>query len=130
MIRNKNKFNVFNDGVVRIFSAENNAENGRQPVLELTHKCDLWYEERTVGLTRHFAAKQANVEISYLLRCPLWRDISTQMVAMMWDGKIYRIEQVQIKKDSTPRAMDLSLVAIEQRFALANPEEGGIYGQP
>jgi len=116
MIRNPSKRTAYNDGVVKLYTAENVAASGKMPVLHLTFLCQLWFDEMTVGITRYYTAKQANAEIETVLRCPRWRDISTQLVAQLADGKIYRIEQIQYPRDAVPASMDLALSRIEQRF--------------
>jgi hypothetical protein len=94
------KIQTFNDGVVKIYDLTDG-------VLALKHT--LHYHERTVGMSRHYTAKQAQVKIAYVLRCPRLRDVSTQDIAVPLDGKQYRIEQIQYPEDIKPSVMDLTL---------------------
>jgi len=113
----KLKQQTFNDGIVNIYTAGNTANDGDMPKEGLTIKeSGLRYEERTVGMTRFWAAAQANVKIDLILRTPLIREISTQDIAIPIDGKQYSIEQVQYPKDVTPPSMDLSLQRLEQEY--------------
>ena len=73
------------------------------------YKETVRYKERTVGLTRRNFARQDNVVIRYVLRCPLLRDVSAQDVAIPNDGKQYRIWDVQYPEDINPPVMDLTL---------------------
>lgn len=100
--------NSFTDGVVRIYSISNNAEPGDIPQEETTLIKTLRYEERTVGITRFYAAQQANIRVDYVLRVPRLRDITTQDKAMPNDGLMYRIVQIQYPRD-LPLVMDLTL---------------------
>jgi len=120
------KTQSFNDGVVSIYTISNTGVDGGMPTEALTWKRTLRYHERTVGLTRFYTAKQANVNVRYLLRCPLLRDVSTQDVAIPNDGKQYRIVQVQFQEDIDPSVMDLTLEELLQDYDIA---EGGGAGE-
>lgn len=117
------KTQTFNDGVIKIYGVQNVADEGDMPVESLTIKKTLRYKERTVGLTRFYEALQANVKISYVLRCLRNRDISTQDVAIPNDGKQYRIVQIQYPEDIYPQVMDLSLEELEQLYDIYQVEE-------
>ena len=114
----QNKSQTFNDGVVRIFTVTNNAENGDMPSEGISLKQSLRYKERTVGMSRFFAALQANIKVDYVLRCPQIRSVSTQDVAIPNDGKQYRIVQIQYPKDVEPRVMDLTLEEVTAEYAI------------
>ena len=103
------KTQSYNDGVVSIYTVSDVSQPGGMPVEALTLKEALRYEERTVGLTRFYAALQNNVNIKYVLRCPRIRSISTQDVAVPVDGKQYKIVQIQYPQDVEPPSMDLTL---------------------
>ena len=106
----------FNDGVVSIYAVSDTGVDGGMPTETLTLKHTLRYHERTVGLNRFYTAKQANVEVKYVLRCPQLRDISTQDIAIPNDGKQYRIIQVQYPEDIVPPVMDLTLEELLQDY--------------
>ncbi len=106
MLRNTQ---TFSDGVVKIYEVANTATPGGMPVEGITLKQTVRYKERTVGLTRRNFARQDNVVIRYVLRCPLLRDVSAQDVAIPNDGKQYRIWDVQYPEDINPPVMDLTL---------------------
>ncbi len=86
-------------------------------------KDNLRYDERTVGYKRFFTAAQANVKISYLLRCPLLRSITAQDIAIPNDGKQYRIAQIQYPEDVIPPSMDLTLKEAEKTFKIKDGDE-------
>ena len=113
---------TFNDGVVKIYEVTNTAPPGGMPVEGITLKQTLRYKERTVGLTRRHFARQDNVVIRYVLRCPLLRDVSAQDIAIPNDGKQYRIWDVQYPEDVDPPAMDITLEEMKAVYDIHRPE--------
>ena len=106
----------YNDGVVSIYAVSDMGVNGSMPAETLTLKHMLRYHERTVGLNRFYTAKQTNVEVKYVLRCPRLRDVSAQDIAIPNDRKQYRIIQVQYPEDIDPPVMDLTLEELLQDY--------------
>lgn len=110
---------TYNDGVVSIYKVDNIAETGNKPKDKLTIKVSLLhYEERIVGMSRFWTAKQANAKVDMLLRTPQLRNVSTQDVAIPIDGRQYKIVQIQYPKDVEPPSMDLSLERIEAKYEI------------
>lgn len=110
---------MFNDGIVNIFSVENIANPGDKPKEGLTLKVGpLRYHERTVGMSRFWTAMQAAVQIDMVLRTPQIRSISAQDVAIPNDGEQYKIVQIQYPEDVDPPVMDLSLQRLEATYDL------------
>ena len=107
---------TFNDGVVRIFHTANTGEPGGAPQMELIPLCVLRYHERTVGFRRYYAAAQANVKVSKLLRCPRYFGVSQQDVAVPVDGRQYLITLIQYPEDVQPPVMDLTLEEVAQVY--------------
>ena len=112
------KTQSFNDGVVKVYSVTNTAVDGDMPTEGISLKQTVRYHERTVGLTRYFAALQANIRVQYVLRCQRLRDISAQDVAVPNDGKQYRIVQIQYPEDTEPPVMDLTLEEVTADYAI------------
>lgn len=110
------KILAFNDGVVKIYSVENVAEDGDRPKECLKLKHTLRYKERTVGMDRYWTAKQAQAKIDLLLRAPKLRDISTQDIAIPVDGNQYKIVQIQYPEGLN--VMDLSLERVASDYEL------------
>jgi hypothetical protein len=106
----------FNGGVVKIYEVTNTASPGGMPVEGLSLKQTLRYKERAVGLTRRNFARQDNVVIKYVLRCPRVRNVSAQDVAIPNDGKQYRIWDVQYPEDIDPPVMDLTLEEMRAEY--------------
>ena len=114
------KQQMYNDGVVNIFSVSNIAEPGNMPKDKLDIKVsNLRYEELTVGMGRFWTAKQTDVKVDLMLRAPQLRNVSTQDIAIPIDGKQYKIVQVQYPKDVEPPSMDLSLERLEAQYGIS-----------
>lgn len=114
MIKNQMKKPAFNDGHVRVYTVTDAGAPGRKPVESLALKTILRYEELRLGVYRHYVARQAQVEIARVIRCPR-TSVSTQDIAVTEDGEQYRIDLVQVVPGVMPPAMDLSLVRNEQK---------------
>lgn len=111
---------TFNDGVVNIYTIGNISEPGNMPKDGLTIKVsNLRYKERTVGMSRFWTAKQADVKVDLLIRAPLLRSISTQDIAIPIDGEQYKIVQIQYPEDIEPSVMDLSLERLEAAYDIS-----------
>lgn len=108
---------TFNDGLVKIYAVTDISELGGMPREGLKEKCALRFRERTVGFNRYWAGQQSNVEISLVLRCPCFRGVSTQDIAIPNNGEQYRIVQVQFPEGLN--VMDLSLVRLEADYDFA-----------
>jgi len=105
---------TYNSGVVKIYSVKDGGETGCQPVEVLDKlKETLRYEERRLGVTRLYAARQNQVRIDRVIRCPA-RPVTSQDVAVTEDGKKYRIDLVQAVPDAYPPSADLTLAAFDQ----------------
>jgi len=108
---------TFNDGVCSIYAVKNSAAAAKKPVETLERKLGgIRYANRTVGMSRFWSAKQANVQIDRLLRMPYFAAVSTQDVAITEDGTQYSIKQIQRPEDVYPPVMDVSLEKVVQRY--------------
>jgi len=117
----KKKTQTYNDGVLDIYLVGNVSQEGNMPVDKLTLKTGkVRFENRIVGMTRFWTARQAMARIDKMVRVPKLK-ISTQDVAYI-DGEQYRIIQTQDKDDVNPLSMDLSLERIEAKFDMDEPE--------
>ena len=78
-------------GILSLYSLENTASPGRLPKEQLIRVGQAYYSERTVGVTRAYAAMSANQRIDKLVRC---YKISIPVPAeyvVLEDGLQYRI---------------------------------------
>lgn len=108
---------AFNDGLVQIWSVKDAAQPGHLPVERLDQQKDtLRYEEQRLGIQRYYTGKQNQVNIERVIRVPRTNRISSQDVAVLEDGKQYRIDLVQAVTEVYPPSVDLTLARIEQKF--------------
>jgi hypothetical protein len=113
----KSQTQQFNDGIANIYTVGNIAQAGNMPKEGLTLKVDsLRYEEKTVGMSRFWAASQEQTKIARLLRLPRIEFIDRADVVIPIDGKQYKIVQVQYPPDTEPQCMDLSLERLEVAY--------------
>jgi hypothetical protein len=101
----------FNDGVLTVYTVGNIADPGNMPKDGLTPKFSskIPYEERTVGVTRFYAAKQEQSTVNQVLRIPRINGMSQSDKVTLIDGEQYDIVQIQFINDIEPPSMDLSL---------------------
>lgn len=107
---------TYNDGNVTIYGTKDISEAGYAPKVELVCKGVLRYAEQRLGINRLYLAKQANVEISRVLRTIHRPEVSPQDVAVTEDSQQYRIESVQIVQSVWPKSMDISLVRVTEKY--------------
>ena len=111
---------TFSNGYVDIYKTTNGAQAGYKAVEKLMpNPLHLRYDEQRTGVTRFYEAKQANVQIDRLIRCPRIPGIDSQDVAVTEDGLQYRIEQIQTVDNIWPACVDISLSKIVQRLEVA-----------
>ena len=106
------------DGTLRIYSLENTAAPGEMPreMLVETIPEDLYYSDRVIGVTRLYAAKGANQQISKLVR--IW-DVPVEIgnYAVLDRQDQYRIDVIQPAKDDEGlKVVDLTLVREENHY--------------
>lgn len=108
----------FNDGIVNIYKVANIADSGNMPKDGLTIKVsNLRYEERIVGMSRYWTAKQEQAQIEQLIRVPRINSITTHDVAIL-NGEQYDIAQFQYIQNAEPPCMDLSLERLEVAYEI------------
>lgn len=106
----------FNSGIVEICRVVDNARPGMQPKKVLLPRCLLHYENRNLGINRYYAAKQANIEISRVIRVPKNSLVMTGDYAVTEDGNQFAITLLQDVIGVYPPCFDLTLSAISQRL--------------
>lgn len=101
-------------GVLTFYSLANTAENGRMPVFRLVSVGTAFYEERTIGYGRFYAALGANQQIDALVRCLNTTIPKEAKYAILEDGNQYRIELKQTIQGTDD--IDLTLVRLEENY--------------
>ena len=103
-------------GLLTIYTLENVAPKGLKPVQKLVEVTKAYYQERTVGVTRLYAAKGVDARIDALVRCFTTEVIPDGAVVIPEDGTQYQVDAQQkiIGKD----ANDLTLVKVEKTYEI------------
>lgn len=111
-------------GLVTLCNLQNTAEAGDMPKEMLVPVETLQFEERTVGVTRFYAAQGANQQIDMLIR--VWRTRARiGMYALLTDyegqenegGDQYQIDRVQHLVDQSGlKVTDLTLRRVDNLY--------------
>lgn len=102
------------DGLLTIYALENTAEPGMMPCEKLVSVGTAYYSERTVGVTRMYAARGANSRIDALVRCWNTEIPRNGKFVILEDGEQYRIDGAQ--KIVNIGAVDLTLIRLEDLY--------------
>ena len=121
-------------GTLEICNLTNEASNGEMPRETLTVVSKHWFEKRTIGVTRLYAARGVNEQIDLLVRIDLNPNVSIGQYAVLGNGAQYRITNVTEAQDSFERTRlvnskyyntvditslkftELTLVKVEQNY--------------
>ena len=111
---------TFDDGIVRIYTITNTAEDGKKPVKGLTYVESFYFGYDTLGINRYYTALQANQQIESVINISGWNTIAARSsVAVMEDGSQFLIQMVQPMLDEDGlRITKLSLERINQNYAI------------
>ena len=109
---------VYDDGIVKIYSVSDEAQPGKMPVPKLDPQplFTLRYQEQRLGITRYYNALQNQIQIERVVRVQRAGTVTNQNVAITEDGKQYAINMVQSVTDVYPQSLDLTLSKIEQEY--------------
>lgn len=118
MTKQTRKFQTFHDGVCRVCAVENTAPPGLRPKCGVKVRYRLRYQNRSLGVTRFYAAKAAQERVDCVIRVLRREDIRTDQVVILRDGEQYTVRMVQHPPDVTPPSTDLTLERIgeESRY--------------
>lgn len=108
------------DDLLTLYRLQNTAPKGLMPKDQLVRLTDAYYEERTVGFSRQYAAMGADQSIDELVR--IWEDRTVRIgdYAVLPDGNQYRIDFIQHLKDEDGLpCSDLTLVRLESNYDVA-----------
>jgi hypothetical protein len=86
-------------GLLTIYSLANVAATGRMPTEKLVKICDAYYDERTVGVTRAYAALGAKQQIDKLVIAYNTTLPANAEYCILEDGNQYRISLKQVQGD-------------------------------
>lgn len=114
---------ILNDGIVKICAVSDISKPGARPKQGLKPKEEikegLAYEERVVGMSRYWTAKQASATVDRLIRCYRAGQVTTHDIAILEGGEQYTIVQVQYPMNLSVPCMDLSLSRRKDKYEVS-----------
>lgn len=108
------------DDLLTLYRLQNTAPKGLMPKNQLVKLADAYYQERTVGFSRQYAAMGADQSIDMLVR--IWEDrtVRTGDYVILPDGNQYRIDFIQhLYDEDNLKCTDLTLVRLESNYDVA-----------
>lgn len=111
---------ILDSGIVRFYAEPDTGGVGRPDHEDLDLLYESWYGDLTIGVTRHWMARQAGSEVSREIRIidPGDRELLRMGDIAMTDGHRYRVEQIQYRRDDDGGfdAADVSLSRIGDKY--------------
>lgn len=111
---------ILDTGIVRFYAEPDSGGVGRPDHEDLDLLYESWYGDLTIGVTRHWMARQAGSEVSREIRIidPGDRELLRMGDIAMTDGHRYRVEQIQYRRDDDGGfdAADISLSRIGDKY--------------
>ena len=109
------------DGIVYLAQLTNTADAGLKPEYSLTMISRSWYEERSVGFRRQYAAKGVNEQVDMLIRINYTQAARIGLYAILGNGDQFRITNVMHGKDDETmlRFTELTLTRMDQLYEIA-----------
>lgn len=104
-------------GFLTIYQLKNIAAKGLMPTEKLVRVAEEYYQPRTIGVTRYYAALGADRRVDMVVRIWFNPDVFPNEYVITEDGSQYRIDLVQKTTDDDGLAvMDLTLVKLENNY--------------
>ena len=104
-------------GKIKLCRLSNVAAAGLMPVEKLKQYDEVFYEERTIGYNRLYAAQGANQQIDMLVR--IWENRAVKIgdYIILEDGTQYRINAIQhLLNPDGLKCTDITLEKLEDYF--------------
>lgn len=105
-------------GKVKICALIDSSDGGGMPVEKLAVITETYYERRTVGVTREYAAQGVRETIDALIRCRNLRSLPVNAEYAILGGEQYRINHKQAIEESHT-GYDLTLERSDNEYELA-----------
>lgn len=90
---------TFDDGIVKIYNVQNEAEPGDMPVKGLVSPGIFYFHEESLGITRYYEALKAGQLIERVISIPWPAEITINQIAVFEDGGQFQIRMVQQAHD-------------------------------
>lgn len=105
----KSKFEQFNDGVIGVYSINNDGKLESK----LKEGETIRFGEENVSINRHFAAEMSDKRIDKVIHVPM-RDIFDAHDVIVIVGEQYDVEKADQYKENSPPITKLSLTKYEK----------------
>lgn len=110
---------TFDDGILTIYAAKNEAYTGLMPKIVLYEKERFYFSFDTLGISRYYTALQARQQIEAVVNVPGWPDICATDICALEDGRQYRIVMRQPTMDDQGlRITKLSLERLGDKYEI------------
>ena len=86
---------TFDDGILKIYSTKDISNPGMKPETVLVLKDKYYFGYESIGVTRHYAAKQVKSKISNIVHVLQDRAILGEDICVLEDGLQYRCDLIQ-----------------------------------
>lgn len=108
------------DGIVYLAELSDESLPGEMPKEVLTKVARHWYEERTIGFRRQYAAKGVNEQIDMIIRIHWEKRARIGMYAVLGNGDQYQITNVAHAADDVShlKYTELTLEKLEDFYDL------------
>ena len=90
---------TFDDGIVKIYSVENNASKGNKPSVMTTYKSSFHFGYDDVGIQRYYSAMSNNQLIECVINIDYDRTIKPYDLVVFEDESVFVIDMVQHPTD-------------------------------
>lgn len=110
---------TFDDGILTIYAAKNEAHTGMMPKTVLYEKERFYFSFDTLGISRYYTALQARQQIEAVVNIPGWPNICATDICALEDGRQYRIVMRQPTLDDQGlRITKLSLERLGDKYEI------------
>lgn len=112
---------TFDDGILIIYDIQNSASPGKKPIKMLREKTRSYYAFDRIGVTRYYAAKQANQTVEAVVNLPDWIDVCADDVCILQEKPDiqYQIDMVQPEYDENGlKITKLTLGRVGQKYEM------------
>lgn len=114
---------MHDSGIISLYNLKNTSQKGSMPKGELQLVYSDYYEERTIGYNRLYAAQGVSQQIDLLARIWQNKDINTNMYAVI-EEKQYAVKAVQhLSDENNLKVTDLTLERISNSYVIAEQAE-------
>ena len=112
---------TYDDGILKVYTVSNIAENGSKPKKGLTLKEEFYFSFDVLGINRYFTALEAKIQLEHIVNIPGWSVVSPLDICVLEDGTQYRIQMIQPLLDEDGlRMTKLSLERISENYEFAS----------